>query len=99
MSENKHDLGSDLTMVDAHVIQPEEYSDLPEWTDEMFDAADLYIDGQLIRGGRSKQLPPKISMRIWLDADIVVLFRATGKGWQARMNEALREWVAQHPMP
>jgi hypothetical protein len=25
-------------------------------------------------------------------------FKATGKGWQTRMNEALREWLKEHPM-
>ena len=30
-----HPLGSDLPRVDAHVIQPDEYEDLPELTDEM----------------------------------------------------------------
>jgi uncharacterized protein (DUF4415 family) len=26
-----------------------------------------------------------------LDADLIDRFRATGKGWQSRMNEALRK--------
>ncbi|MEB3319621.1 MAG: hypothetical protein VKI63_01600 [Cyanobium sp.] len=29
-------LGSDLKRVDAHVVKPEEYEELPEMTDEMF---------------------------------------------------------------
>ena len=33
---------SDLAKVDAHVIAPEEYEDLPEWTEEMFAEADYY---------------------------------------------------------
>jgi hypothetical protein len=28
----------------------------------------------------------------------VKLIKATGKGWQTRMNEALREWLKEHPM-
>ncbi|ASF45257.1 hypothetical protein CEK71_03805 [Methylovulum psychrotolerans] len=23
-------------------------------------------------------------------------FRATGKGWQTRMNDALKEWLSEH---
>ncbi len=53
MTENKrvsrHSLKSDLSRVAAHVIQPEEYEELPELTDEM-----------LARGtvqGRSATLP------------------------------------------
>jgi uncharacterized protein (DUF4415 family) len=30
------------------------------------------------------------------DADIVAAFKATGKGWQTRMNEALRDWLKSH---
>ena len=29
-------LGADLKRLDAHVIKPEEYEELPEMTDEMF---------------------------------------------------------------
>ncbi|MBF0285449.1 MAG: BrnA antitoxin family protein [Magnetococcales bacterium] len=30
--------------------------------------------------------------------DVISYFRATGKGWQSRMNEALREWIQAHPL-
>jgi len=30
------------------------------------------------------------------DADVLEAFRATGKGWQTRMNAALREWLKEH---
>ena len=26
-------------------------------------------------------------------------FRATGKGWQTRMNDALKDWLKTHPTP
>lgn len=29
-------------------------------------------------------------------ADVLEAFRATGKGWQARMNEALKDWLQTH---
>jgi hypothetical protein len=45
---------SGLATFDAHVIAPEEYEDLPEWTEEMFAEADLYRAGQLVRRGESK---------------------------------------------
>jgi uncharacterized protein (DUF4415 family) len=28
--------------------------------------------------------------------DVLEAFRATGKGWQTRMNEALKEWLKEH---
>jgi uncharacterized protein (DUF4415 family) len=33
---------------------------------------------------------PKIATTIWLDADRVAHFRASGPGWQSRINAALR---------
>jgi len=31
-----------------------------------------------------------------VDNDILESFRSTGKGWQTRMNDALREWLKEH---
>ncbi|HVT59813.1 MAG TPA: BrnA antitoxin family protein [Thermoanaerobaculia bacterium] len=28
--------------------------------------------------------------------EVVEYFKSTGEGWQARIDEALREWVASH---
>jgi uncharacterized protein (DUF4415 family) len=39
---------------------------------------------------------PKIFTGIRLDPDVLEAFRATGKGWQTRMNEALKEWLKEH---
>ena len=38
----------------------------------------------------SQKLPTKEMITIRLDADVVDYFRATGKGWQGRVNEVLR---------
>jgi hypothetical protein len=43
---------SDLKKLDAHVISPEEYEEMPEWTDAQIAAADLHEGGKLIRRGR-----------------------------------------------
>ena len=32
------------------------------------------------------------------DLDILAAFKATGKGWQTRMNDTLREWLKDHPL-
>ena len=58
MRRRKQRIWSDLAKVDAHVIQPEEYEDAPEWTDEQFAAADLYHGDRLIRRGRPIDPPP-----------------------------------------
>jgi len=30
------------------------------------------------------------------DADVVEAFKATGEGWQTRMNAALKNWLKTH---
>lgn len=90
--------GTDWNKVDAHVILPEEYEELPEWTTEMFDAADIRLGGKLVRRGRPDGSGQKISTTIRFDAEVIDAFRATGRGWQTRMNDALRDWLKTHPV-
>jgi len=51
----------------------------------------------LVRFGR----PPKpegkkqlVSIR--LDPDVLAALKATGRGWQTRINDVMRKWVAEH---
>ena len=74
-----------------------DYDEIPEIPDEWFDRADLYIGETLIRRGRPKSESPKQSINIRLSPDVVARFRATGKGWQTRIDAALKEWLAGHP--
>lgn len=55
--------------------------------------------GRLVRRGRGPQkTPTKTPVTIRLSPDVVDHFRATGKGWQSRMDAALREWLQErHP--
>ena len=62
----------------------------PEWTAEMFERADLYHGNKLIRAGRPPSANPKIALKLRIDPDIVEHFRATGPGWQTRINDTLR---------
>ena len=68
--------------------------DAPELTDEWFRQADLRKGGKLVRRGRPPSAARKVSTTIRFDADVVDAFRAGGEGWQTRMNDALREWLA-----
>ena len=45
--------------------------------------------------GAQKQ-PTKEPVTIRYSRDVLEYFRATGPGWQARIDTALKEWVAQH---
>jgi uncharacterized protein (DUF4415 family) len=80
----------------------------PEWTEEDFDsakpAAELLpeIFGQetarqmLKPRGRPKAGVTKEHVNIRLDADVVQAFKSTGRGWQTRLNRALREWLKEN---
>lgn len=48
--------------------------------------------------GRPKAEETKVFTAIRLDADVLETFKATGKGWQTRVNAALRQFITEHPM-
>ncbi|WP_207458153.1 BrnA antitoxin family protein [Azospirillum sp. SYSU D00513] len=91
MSENKHDIGSNLAKVDAHTIQPAEYDEAPELDDEWFADATIHEDGRLVPRGRPRLENPKQQVTLRLDAEVVERFKADGPGWQTRINDALRK--------
>ena len=43
--------------------------------------------------GRPKASITKERITIRLSPDVLAAFRATGAGWQTRMDAALREWI------
>ncbi len=48
------------------------------------------------QGQRGPQRSPtKLSVSVRYSPEVLAFFKATGAGWQTRMNEALREWVAK----
>jgi len=49
--------------------------------------------GSYCTRGRPKSSNPKVALTIRYDAEVIESFRATGPGWQTRMNSALREWL------
>ena len=38
----------------------------------------------------------KQAVTVRYSPDVLAAFRATGSGWQARMNEALKDWLQTH---
>jgi len=46
------------------------------------------------RGRGPNKKPTKEQVAIRLDRASVVAFRASGRGWQTRLNDALEEWLA-----
>jgi uncharacterized protein (DUF4415 family) len=69
--------------------------DAPELSKKWFEQADIYQGDKLVRRGRGrpKSEAPKQQVTLRLDQDVIAGMRATGPGWQARVNEALRRWV------
>lgn len=64
-----------------------------EADDDLPDMAVPYWEERIAkaRAGRPPLAHPKVSTTIRLDADVLDRFRATGPGWQSRINEALRK--------
>ena len=80
---SQRSLGSDLAKVDAHVVQPAEYEELPELTDEML------AQGKVNKGGRPRSPNPRKLISIRLPEDVIEKWRSTGPGWQTRMADRL----------
>lgn len=40
--------------------------------------------------------PRKVSTTIRFDAEVLAALKATGKGWQTRVNTVMREWIQAH---
>jgi uncharacterized protein (DUF4415 family) len=51
---------------------------------------------QLRRRGRPRLASPKRQVTLRLDADVIDGMRATGPGWQVRVNDTLRRWLQRH---
>lgn len=64
--------------------------DAPELTDAFFERADLYEGNKPIRRGRPVSAAPKQAVKLRLDPDVLAALRATGDGWQTRINDLLR---------
>lgn len=50
----------------------------------------------LVRRGRPLGSGSKTQVTLRLDVEVVEKFRATGDGWQTRINDALKSWVRTH---
>lgn len=73
--------------------------DAPEATDEQLAQARPFTEAfpaladamRRNMGGRPRAKNPKVAVSLRLDPDVLERFKATGPGWQSRMNAALRE--------
>ena len=49
-----------------------------------------------VRRGRPPIAKPKVSTTIRLSRDVIDHFKAGGRGWQTRIDKALRDWIGKH---
>ncbi|MCE8014338.1 BrnA antitoxin family protein [Billgrantia desiderata] len=87
MNANRKNIGTDW-------IDPD---DAPELTDDFFEHADEYRGKTLVRRGRPRSNSPKRQVTLRLDEEIIESFKASGPGWQTRMNQALKTYLREHP--
>ena len=78
----------------------------PEWTEEDFARAVPFsqLPESLQRKLRSlkkprgpQKAPTKEVVTIRLSRDVVEQLRASGRGWQTRVDTALRQWIETQP--
>ena len=65
--------------------------DAPPLTDAFFDRAEIRHGDRIVRRGRPPLPNPKQAVKLRLDADVLAAYRATGDGWQTRINTDLRK--------
>jgi len=66
-------------------------SDMPALTQEQLAR---FVPAKLLN--RSLYRPVKVPVKINYDADVLEWFRSFGKGYQTRINTALREYMLAH---
>ncbi|MDQ4086924.1 MAG: BrnA antitoxin family protein [Pseudomonadota bacterium] len=76
-----------------------------EWSDEMFDRARISVGGVVVReasGTITKRGRPPVAgeakqqVTLRLAPQVVRYFKATGSGWQTRLNAVLERHVAMN---
>jgi uncharacterized protein (DUF4415 family) len=83
--DSDRSLKSDLNRIDSHVIQPDEYHEIPELTDEQL------VRARVNRGGRPPSKNPRKLLSLRLPADVIERWRESGPGWQTRMADLLSQ--------
>ena len=49
-----------------------------------------------LRRGRPLGSGSKVQVTLRIDVDVLEKFKASGAGWQTRMNDALKSWAKRH---
>ncbi len=58
----------------------------------------FWDNAKIVRRGRVLGSGTKVQKTVRFDIAVFEAFKATGKGWQTRMNEALKTYLKEHPL-
>ena len=97
MNAKSRRIGSNLRKIDSHVTAPEEYDELPEVTEAMLARAEYRVAGRLKPHPRHRgpqKAPTKVALSLRLSPDVVRHFKASGRGWQTRIDAALKKLIS-----
>lgn len=89
----KHGHVTHDTLDDAPATTPEDWNDA--FTTHSAQELRAAVAARRTRG--PNQHPTKEQVAVRYSPEVLAYFRATGAGWQSRMDEALREYIARHP--
>lgn len=64
--------------------------DAPRLDRTFFDRAEIVKGGKVVQRGRPPLRLGKEAVKLRIDIDVLARFRASGPGWQTRMNDVLR---------
>jgi len=65
-----------------------------DWEGAVLKQGGVEVGRARTRGPNRGPLKEQVAVRY--SPDVLAAFRATGAGWQTRMNEALRDWLRTH---
>ena len=87
-------------MINAIIDDDGEVGDLSTIDPSLFKPAREVLPPSLLKnlGVRGPQkAPAKVPTTIRFHAEVLAGLKATGRGWQTRVNAPMREWVRKHP--
>ena len=88
----------DLDAVDSPPLSPGMLKQLRPASAGRPDLVKASLEGELRRRG-PQVAPTKTLVSMRYSQEVLAHFRATGPGWQTRMDEALKQWILEHPGP
>ena len=80
----------DWDTVDSPELTDEELAGMKPFR-EVLPAMAEKIEREIAKRGRPPVERPKLPVTIRLDQDVIEKFKATGKGWQSRINDILKQ--------